>query len=128
MHQETQIARHTHSAETQVSVFSCDSETSQCVSSYLFTMSSDSSSDDGTIILHYYHRYRKRKARKFWLHPYTEKNFNLILNILVNFKRNKSIKHVLDYIEVMAGEGLKFGVISKEIFPSIFRKNFAVLR
>ncbi len=39
-------------------------------------ISSDSRSDDDMIISHYYHRYRKRKTRRFWLHPYIEKNLN----------------------------------------------------
>ncbi len=39
-------------------------------------MLSDSSSDGDMIISHYYHRYRKRKTRRFWLHPYIEKNLN----------------------------------------------------
>ncbi len=39
-------------------------------------MSSDLSSDDGMIISHCCHHYRKRKTRRFWLYPYIEKNLN----------------------------------------------------
>ena len=39
-------------------------------------MSSSGDDDDIIIMYYYYQRYRKRKERKMWVHPYIEKNIN----------------------------------------------------
>ncbi len=81
---ETQITCHTHTTKTEIS--ESPSWPVQWISknvSKRFIMSSDSRSDDDTIISDYYHCYRKRKTRRFWLHPYIEKNLNCSLFVAV---------------------------------------------
>jgi len=47
--------------------------------SVVLSSSEDSeSSEDEAIIMYYYIRYRKRMSRRFWVHPYLERNFHRV--------------------------------------------------
>lgn len=61
-------------------------------------MSSDSSSDDDIIIQYYYYRrYRTRKVRKLWVHPYIENNINCRLLVAAKELQESDSKFLTFY-------------------------------
>jgi hypothetical protein len=48
------------------------------VSSFFNTMD-DSSDEEIMIAYYYYHTKKNRKQRRFWVHPYIERNFHHLL-------------------------------------------------
>ena len=70
---------HTRSYSKKIEISSLFSEIMERPSSRSLLVSDDSSdsSSDEAVILLYFHRYRRERIwRRFWVHPYLERNFH----------------------------------------------------